>query len=345
MEKLLTVAIPCYNADWCLDKCLSSFVTEQPISDRLEVIIINDGSTDNTLKIAKTYQERHPGIFRIIDKENAGHGSGINAAIEIASGKYFNAVDADDWVINLNTFLDVLEQTNADAIITHFHTVNMKSGERQEFKTQDIPLNKMYSLDEFTAWPGDIYPCTVFHGLTYRTEVYRASSTVLSEKIFYEDQEFSTFPFLKVKTVLPLDLFLNQYLIGNVNQSVSDLNHVKRLCHVEQVVRRIFHCYHDNPDMSAGSQRYIARKCTDLLFNFYVVAMIKNPKKPEGRRAAARFRQELLLLEPDLVKQVDRKYKMASILGRLRASGKTLDVLRRPIPYAFYRKLMKKNRG
>ena len=345
MEKLLTVAVPSYNAEWCLNKCLSSFIAEQAVSDRLEVIVINDGSTDNTLKIAESYRERYPNIFRIIDKENAGHGSGINAAIKIATGKYFNAVDADDWVINLNAFLDILDETNADAIITHFHTVDMKSGERQEYKTRDIPLNKLYSLDEFTAWPGDIYPCTVFHGLTYRTEIYRSSNTVLSERIFYEDQEFSTFPFLKVETILPVDLFLNQYLVGNVNQSVSDANHVKRLEQVEQVVHRIFCCYDGYPDMSVGSRRYIARKCTDLLFNYYVVAMIKNPDKSAGRREAARFRQELLLMKPDLVKQVDKNYKMTSAMSRLGASGRMLDVMRHPLFYAVYRKLFKKNGG
>jgi len=342
MEKLLSVAIPCYNAAWCLDKCLASYLAS-PISEQLELILINDGSTDETLEIMQRYQAEHPGIIRIIDKENGGHGSGINAAIEIATGKFFNACDSDDWAINLHEFLEILKTTDADAIITHFHTIDMLSGEQREYKTLDIPLGKVYTLDEFTSYPGDIYPCTVFHGLTYRTSVYRESGAKLSEGIFYEDQEFATFPFSKVKTVLPLDLFFNQYLIGNVNQSMADHNHVKRLSHVEQVVRGIFHYYHNNPGISEGARRYIARKATDLLFNYYVVALLKNPEKKKGREDAARFREEMMAVEPRLVELVDSKYRLTVLMSRLRVSGKTLEKMKQPKLYYIYRKLLKRN--
>lgn len=131
MEKLLTVAVPAYNADWCIEKCLSSFVDEGVIS-ALEVIVVNDGSTDSTAEIAAEFAARYPDTFRVINKANGGHGSGINVAIAHAKGKYFKVVDADDWVItqNLAPYLKYLSENTADVVLTHYHTVDMATGLR-----------------------------------------------------------------------------------------------------------------------------------------------------------------------------------------------------------------------
>ena len=86
--KLLTIAVPAYNAEQHLSKCLDSICRED-ILDRLQIIIINDGSSDGTSILAHHYEKRFPQSIQVIDKENGGHGSGINAAIMYASGKYF----------------------------------------------------------------------------------------------------------------------------------------------------------------------------------------------------------------------------------------------------------------
>jgi glycosyltransferase involved in cell wall biosynthesis len=347
MEKLLTIAIPSYNVGWCLDKCLSSFLTE-PLSDKLEIIIVNDGSTDNgeTLNIASVYVEKYPSVFSLIDKPNGGHGSTINAAIKQANGKYFKSIDADDWVItgNLAAFLDVLAETEADAIITHFHTVDMKSGKKIEYKTRDIKLDKLYTTGEYTSMPGEIYHCTVYHGLTFRTEIYRESGAFLSEGIFYEDQEYATMPFTKVQTILPLDIFLYQYLTGNANQSVADINQVKRLGHVEQVVKKLFECHTQNPNIPGGNRRYIARKAKELFLYYCAIAMVKNPDKKNGRREAERFRLELRETEPDLIASADKTYKLIKFMSRLGFTGNMLKFIKKPLPFVLFRKLFKKNK-
>ena len=345
MEKLLTVAVPCYNSAWCLDKCLSSFITE-PVLDRLEVIIINDGSTDGTFGVASKYLEQYPHIFRLIDKENGGHGSGINAAIQQAAGEYFKVVDSDDRIIteNLKQFMDILAETNADAVITHFHTTDMVSGKTREYKTKCIPLDKIYTLDEFTAYPGDIYPCTVIHGLTYRTALYRDNKIVLSEGIFYEDQEYAAFPFTWIKTVLPLDMFLYEYMVGNENQSVSAKNQVKNLGHVEQVVRNLFYWYYNNSVVSEGARRFIARKATDMLLSYYVIALVKNPDKAAGRREVARVRKKMQALEPALAAETNSMYRLALIMNFMKFTDKTLEMMKHPLPYALFRMIFKHNR-
>lgn len=119
--KLLTLAIASYNMEEFLDKCLES-VSEPDIPDSLEVIVINDGSKDRTSSIAHIYEKLRPDIIRIVEKENGHYGSCINKALELATGKYFRPLDADDWVNidSLIRLLDKLSTCNADLVITEF---------------------------------------------------------------------------------------------------------------------------------------------------------------------------------------------------------------------------------
>jgi glycosyltransferase involved in cell wall biosynthesis len=64
----------------------------------VEIIIVNDGSKDNTLEIAKQYEEKYPTIVKAVDKENGGHGDAVNTGLRHATGLYFKVVDSDDWV-------------------------------------------------------------------------------------------------------------------------------------------------------------------------------------------------------------------------------------------------------
>ena len=339
MKKTLTVAIPCYNVEWCLEKCLNSFITE-PLLDNLEVLVVNDGSTDKTEMIAERYAKKHPSLFTIISKPNGGHGSAINAAIKKAKGKYFKAVDSDDWVAteNLPAFLKELSKTEADAIITHYQTEDMENGERKDYMTDDVVHNKLYSLDEYAALGENALNCSTYHGLTYKTLTYRESETELSEGIFYEDHEYATLPFIKVKTIQPLNMFIYQYLVGNENQSVAEHKQISQLGHLEQVIKRLFLCHKENPEISQGARSYIAWKTTELLVSYYVIAMIKNPDRRSGRTIAKRFRDEMKSLETALIRKTDRRYKLVLTMNRLGFTAKRLQNIKRRIPHALVKK-------
>ena len=82
--KLLSIAVPCYNSAAYMRKCIDSLL---PGGEDVEIIIVNDGSSDSTPDIAEEYRERFPGIIKVVNKENGGHGSAVNAGIEHARGR------------------------------------------------------------------------------------------------------------------------------------------------------------------------------------------------------------------------------------------------------------------
>lgn len=101
MNKILTITVPSYNAEsYLLETIPTMLSVSNP--EKLEIIIVNDGSKDNTLAVAQQLKENYPETIVIVDKENGGHGSTINSGIKIATGKYFKVVDADDWIESKN---------------------------------------------------------------------------------------------------------------------------------------------------------------------------------------------------------------------------------------------------
>ena len=87
-QKIITIIIPAYNMESLLNKCCDSLLVDESLRAFLEVLIINDGSKDKTLDIAKSYEERYPDVFRVIDKENGQYGSCINRGLKEAKGKF-----------------------------------------------------------------------------------------------------------------------------------------------------------------------------------------------------------------------------------------------------------------
>ena len=89
--KTLTISVAAYNVEETLGKTLESFNDSRVYSD-LEVLIVNDGSTDHTKEIAQKYEKLAPETFKYVEKENGGHGSTINKCISVATGKYFKVI-------------------------------------------------------------------------------------------------------------------------------------------------------------------------------------------------------------------------------------------------------------
>ena len=129
--KLLSLIIPTYNMEALLPRCLDSLLVPATL-ERLEVMVVNDGSRDGSLAVATGYKERFPQTVTVIDKPNGNYGSTINAALPVAQGKYVKVLDSDDWfdTAALVAFLDELESVEADMVVTHF-TILHDDGTRE----------------------------------------------------------------------------------------------------------------------------------------------------------------------------------------------------------------------
>ena len=147
--KLLTIIVPAYNSSKTLKSTLDSFL-DLSLLDKIEVLIVNDGSADDTAAIAQQYADKYPS-FRLINKENGGHGSVINYASKAAEGKYFKVVDSDDKLLtqNLRFYIENLKKSNADVILTFFRTLDCRSGYTREYRMSGIDFGREYTFEEF----------------------------------------------------------------------------------------------------------------------------------------------------------------------------------------------------
>src|SRR5574344_1213565 len=116
MNKILTIIIPTYNMEKYLRRCLDSLIIDEEGMKQLEVLVINDGSKDSSSQIAHEYQDKYPDMFRVIDKENGGHGSCCNVGLREAKGKYIRFLDSDDWFDQKNfpKFIELLQALDVD---------------------------------------------------------------------------------------------------------------------------------------------------------------------------------------------------------------------------------------
>ena len=322
--KILSFIIPSYNSQQFLDKCIPSMLVPEVLS-KIEIIVVNDGSTDTTAAAAAKYCEQYPDTVRLISQENKGHGGALNTGCAAAVGKYLKVIDADDWVVseNLPAFINALEQCESDVVLTHHHTIDIGTGEIKNWKSYPPEFGKAYTFDTIMADWRSFDRSLTFHGITYRTAFYHEFGHQLLEHVFYEDHEYATYPCCYAQSITPFDLFLYEYRIGDVNQSVSNANQLKRLGHTETVLRRMMEEYEKLP-VDAGKQ-YAAMKIQGLLLSYLTTALLVNPDKKAGRLLAQERMEECLSHAPEAYHLAMPKYQVFCLLNRLHIGKATWD--------------------
>lgn len=231
MDKILTVVIPTYNMESYLEKCLESVLVEQIIG-LIEVMIVNDGSKDSSLSIAKRYQNRYPGSIVVVDKKNGNYGSCLNLAFNLAKGKYIRTLDADDC-FDSTEFIKFIEKlrflpNDVDLILTNF-VINMIGTGKSKLIKQKGNFGKIYSHIIDFEKNGILYN---IHAATYRTSILRDNHIKLSEGISYTDIELLVYSLFYCKNFVLFDISLYKYTIGRQEQSVSMSSYLKNIDHI-----------------------------------------------------------------------------------------------------------------
>lgn len=227
MEKILTIVIPTYNMQDYLRRCLDSLIVLEEQMKQLEVIVVNDGSKDNSSAIAHEYQDKYPDSFRVIDKENGGHGSCCNVGLSLANGKYIRFLDSDDWFDgnDFPRFINLLREVECDLIQTDYITdyVLKKVSSYNDYSLKS--KNKKYLASEF---PFDFKDSFItIHRSTFRTDGLRKSGIVFTEKASFDDTALYILPFKTIKTIYCSDLHVYHYMIGREGQSVNGIDERK----------------------------------------------------------------------------------------------------------------------
>lgn len=340
MEKILTFIIPAYNSEKYLSKCLDSFLDESFIN-LIEIIVVNDGSVDQTFNIADSYRKRYPDSFRIVNKENGGHGSAINQGAAIASGNYFKVIDADDWILtsNLKKLLPIIKNKEADVIILPYHTIDLNTGERNEYGLYDIEFDKNYTLSELVIRWRSFENGLTFHGIIYKTDFYREKGIQLIEKVFYEDHEYATIPLCRAHSICPIDIPIYEYLIGNSQQSVSQVNQVKRLGHMEAVIKHMLAYYKNTQELLNEEKELFVKKFEAFVLTYYKVACLVNPDRRGGRERSRQYCSIIGNSVPKYKKKFSDKYKLYCLLSLMGLDEKKYEKL---LNSKTYRKIRKK---
>lgn len=326
--KIITFIIPSYNVERYLHTVLKSFITEnEAVNTQIEVLVIDDGSSDSTADIARSYVVQYPDMFRLIQKENGGHGSTINVGSREAQGSFIKVIDADDWVVteNLPTYINFLQSTDADVVLTPFHMVDMTTKERIVQKMYITDYNCTYTPNELAADWKSFDRCTTFHGITYRTEFYNRNRHELPEKVFYEDQEYATIPLCCAQKVAVLNLMLYQYLVGNGEQSVAKRNQIKRIGHLETVIEHMLEYWKRNKSSSNFCAKYYLKKMEGVVFSYYVNMCVSNTQKREGRNRCKELNKKIESECPELTLILRRPYMLYMTFSMLGISDQDYE--------------------
>lgn len=283
MDKLLTIVVPTYNMERYLNRCLDSLLlTEKSLFSLLQVIIVNDGSKDNSLQIALDYKKSYPNVFEVVDKSNGNYGSCINIGIKLAAGKYFRILDADDWFDSeqLALFLKKIDfKENIDILFTNY---TVQSNKKQFVCSENVEYEKKYAINDFDFASTHNQLMFRMHSMTFQTELLRKCNLTLQEGISYTDTEYCFYPFCAANNMMFFNVNLYQYFIGREGQTVSKDSVIKNFDHFYKVGKRMLYNYLQNKNLSVNKRNSLANFISNALYYIYCVAIIyKRGRSPE----------------------------------------------------------------
>lgn len=243
--KILTIAVPAYNSQDYLDRCIDSLLKGGP---DVEILIVDDGSKDRTAAIADGYAAKYPDIVRVIHQENGGHGDAVTTGIHNATGLYFKVCDSDDHLAEapfhqVVAFLkqSAAEEKHLDMLVCNF--VYDKQGV-PEWRKKVISYHKMFPVNTYFTWeeakPARMGHYILMHSVIYRTAMLQEMNMRLPKHTFYVDNLYVYEPMEHVKTLYYMDTNLYRYYIGRADQSVNTEVMKKRIDQQDRVNRLMF---------------------------------------------------------------------------------------------------------
>ncbi len=257
MDKILTVSIAAYNVEKTLEDAIRSCIVSDEWLEAMEIIVVDDGSRDKTLQIAREYEKQYPGVVKVITKENGGYGSTVNASLEIAQGKYYKLLDGDDSyeTRQLERLLSHLENCESDMVITDYTEISAGTDKRV------VSYKEYENGTEFEFQKLTDVESIVMHAVCYKTRLLKENNIRITEKCYYTDMEYLVYPMAHVYKITYYDCNVYMYNIGVEGQSVSKqgrMNHIDDCRRVyNNLCQYIQNCKADEVHLQALAQQLV----------------------------------------------------------------------------------------
>ena len=276
--KLLSITVPCYNSEKYMRKCIDSLL---PGGEDVEILIVDDGSTDATAAIADEYAEKYPSIVKAIHKENGGHGSAVNTGIENAAGLYFKVVDSDDWVSDTayREILDKLTELTGGEEVLDMLIANYVYEKEGEKRKKVIRYRHVLPEDEIFTW-NDVHrfhkgQYILMHSVIFRTKLLKDCGLKLPEHTFYVDNLFVFEPLPYVKKMYYMDVNFYRYYIGRADQSVNEKVMIGRIDQ-QLLVTKLMLGYYDVTKIANRKLRHYMVQYLEIMMTISSVLAIKS---------------------------------------------------------------------
>ncbi|MCR4776321.1 MAG: glycosyltransferase family 2 protein [Saccharofermentans sp.] len=322
--KILSVAIPCYNSQDYMGNAVESLLEA---GDDIDIIIVDDGSTDDTALIADKYAEKYPDMIRVIHKQNGGHGSAVNAGIDNAKGLYFKVLDSDDRLdpAVLAEVMDALrfynkEEQPLDMLVTNYVYDKLGTPDcKKKIMSYEgkIPEKFVCSWELCNFGKGDYL---LMHSIIFRTQLLRDCGLRLPEHTFYVDNIYVYEPLLKVERIYYLNRNLYYYFIGREDQSVNEAVMIKRVDQQLKVNYLMLDYYLENRDTMCENKRRFAYMYNylEIITTVSLVLLIL-----DGSPEALAKRKDLLDYIYKRSKRLYAKFKLGVMGTVMTLPGKT----------------------
>ena len=282
--KYISFVVPSYNAEKFLRKNLDSLTKG---GDDVEIIVVNDGSKDGTLAIAREYEEKFPNCVKVIDQPNKGHGGGLNAGVANATGLYFKCVDADDWVDEENypkviQLIKDMHEKGTDPDLYLFDYIFDRVCDNEQFVES---YKHIYPHDEIFSWDRvpkmKLYQYLMMHSMVLKLDVIKTSGIIFPEHTFYVDNIFVYAPLPYIKTFYYAPMAFYHYLVGRPDQSVNIKSMDKNYAHQMRVFRVMTELYTWDQIQALGKKhsRYILHDLSSKTILSIFYALIGNKKE------------------------------------------------------------------
>lgn len=283
-NNIITVSfiIPAFNCETYLCDCVDSIVKQKLKS--IEIIIVNDGSTDGTLKMAKMFQEKYPLIIKVFSKMNGGAASARNYGLKKSIGKYVIFIDSDDLIFgnSLNKCIEIMEHKKVDLLLSDGSLLIDGKVKRNELnlKSTLITSGILQYISYLPKFPGSCWAKIFSRNFLNRHELY------FVEGLVNEDIDFMINCFINNPITFHSNVSWYQYR-QNVNNSVTNIIHPRSCIDMFTVIEK-------NLNLTTNIKEINRILCYEYTTLFYYYNRLKKDDKKSLKKYFKKYRYLLL---------------------------------------------------